>query len=36
MGDIDEFFANGRFFDVVDRDNRDRLIAMWSEAQAGQ
>lgn len=36
MGDIDEFFANGRFFDVVNRENRDRLIAMWSEAQAGQ
>ena len=36
MGDIDEFFANGMFFDVVNRENRDRLIAMWSEAQANQ
>jgi putative spermidine/putrescine transport system substrate-binding protein/spermidine/putrescine transport system substrate-binding protein len=36
MGDIDAFFANSRFFDVVNKDNRDRLIAMWSEAQARQ
>jgi putative spermidine/putrescine transport system substrate-binding protein/spermidine/putrescine transport system substrate-binding protein len=33
--DIDGFFAQGRFFDEVNKDNRDNLIALWNKVQAG-
>lgn len=35
FGDIDAFFAQGRFFDEVDKANRNALIELWNKAQAG-